>query len=98
MVRGKNIKNTKCGVWLVVFLYFEDGSKNSRTPKSSISIGFSIINHPFWSFWKVQVVIFRVLKSIPSKSFGETSGTPQPVSAPKPGSRADVELLVRVID
>ena len=24
-----------------------DGSKNSGTPKSSILIGFSIINHPF---------------------------------------------------
>ena len=29
-------------------------SKNSGTPKSSILIGFSIINHPFWGpyFWK----------------------------------------------
>ena len=31
-------------------------SKNNGTPKSSISIGFSIINHPFWRFspyfWK----------------------------------------------
>ena len=30
-------------------------SKNSGTPKSSILIGFSIINHPFWgtpNFWK----------------------------------------------
>ena len=26
-----------------------DVSKNSGTPKSSILIGFSIINHPFWS-------------------------------------------------
>jgi len=25
-----------------------DVSKNSSTPKSSISIGFSIINHPLW--------------------------------------------------
>ena len=25
-----------------------DASKNSGTPKSSILIGFSIINHPFW--------------------------------------------------
>ena len=25
-----------------------DVSKNSGTPKSSILIGFSIINHPFW--------------------------------------------------
>ena len=26
----------------------EGVSENSGTPKSSISIGFSIINHPFW--------------------------------------------------
>ena len=25
-----------------------DVSENSDTPKSSILIGFSIINHPFW--------------------------------------------------
>ena len=40
---------------------FSDGlnqlavSENRGTPKSSISIGFSIINHPFWgipNFWK----------------------------------------------
>ena len=32
-----------------------DVSENSVTPKSSILIGFSIINHPFWGypyFWK----------------------------------------------
>ena len=31
-----------------------DVSKNSGNPKSSILIGFSIINHPFWGtyFWK----------------------------------------------
>ena len=32
-----------------------DVSKNRGTPKSSILIGFSIINHPFWGtpiFWK----------------------------------------------
>ena len=28
--------------------YDMDVSKNSGTPKSSILIGFSIINHPFW--------------------------------------------------
>ena len=30
-------------------------SKNNGTPESSILIGFSIINHPFWGtpyFWK----------------------------------------------
>ena len=30
-------------------------SENRGTPKSSILIGFSIINHPFWgtpNFWK----------------------------------------------
>ena len=32
-------------------------SKNRGTPKSSILIGFSILNHPFWGyhyFWKNQ--------------------------------------------
>ena len=33
-----------------------DVSENRGTPKSSILIGFSIINHPFWGFspyfWK----------------------------------------------
>ena len=34
----------------IFFSLFSDSScnKNSGTPKSSISIGFSIINHPFW--------------------------------------------------
>ena len=30
-----------------IYIYI-DVSKNSGTPKSSILIGFSIINHPFW--------------------------------------------------
>ena len=30
-------------------IYHTDVSENSGTPKSSILIGFSIINHPFWS-------------------------------------------------
>ena len=32
---------TSCNIYVGV-------SKNSGTPKSSILIGFSIINHPFW--------------------------------------------------
>ncbi len=35
-----------------------DVSKNSGTPKSSILIGFSIINHPFWGtpmFGNIQI-------------------------------------------
>ena len=35
-----------------------DVSENSGTPKSSISIGFSIVNHPFWgtpNFWKNHI-------------------------------------------
>ena len=35
--------------WLVIILRTYMGvSKNNGTPKSSILIGFSIINHPFW--------------------------------------------------
>ncbi len=32
---------------MYIYIYM-DVSKNSGTPKSSILIGFSIINHPFW--------------------------------------------------
>ena len=39
-----------------LFIIYMGVSKNSGTPKSSILIGFSIINHPFWGkhpyFWK----------------------------------------------
>ena len=34
--------------WVWDALFYLDVSKNSGTPKASISIGFSIINHPFW--------------------------------------------------
>ena len=38
-----------------------DVSENSGTPKSSILIGFSIINHPFWGtpiFGNTHMVVF----------------------------------------
>ena len=38
-------------------------SKNRGTPKSSILIGFSIINHPFWGyhyFWKHPYNVFSL--------------------------------------
>ena len=43
------------GDWEQVFVYnhfprYLGVSKNRGTPKSSILIGFSIINHPFWGF------------------------------------------------
>ena len=46
-------------------------SKNNGTPKSSILIGFSIINHPFWGtpiFGNILIPLFyRVL--FPSQGF-----------------------------
>ena len=45
-----------CGIYIYIYrsttakvtCLYMDVSKNSGTPKSSILIGFSIINHPFW--------------------------------------------------
>ena len=40
-------------------------SENSGTPKSSTLIGFSIINHPFWStpiFWKHPYIYINTLQ------------------------------------
>ena len=42
-------------------------SLNGGTPKSSILLGFSIINHPFWGypyFWKHPIRGERILKTI----------------------------------
>ena len=38
------------GVWMGIYLGIDLGvsKKKSGTPKSSILIWFSIINHPFW--------------------------------------------------
>ena len=40
-------------------------SENSDTPKSSILIGFSIINHPFWGtsvFGNTQMVVSKIVE------------------------------------
>ena len=42
-------------------------SKNNGTPKSSILIGVSTINHPFWGtpiFGNIQIDLFPPTKSI----------------------------------
>ncbi len=42
-------------------------SKNSGTPKSSILIGFSIINHPFWGtpiFGNIHIVISHIMLNV----------------------------------
>ena len=41
----KKSKASKSGASLILYM---DVSENSGTPQSSILIGFSIINHPFW--------------------------------------------------
>ena len=53
-----------------IMLYHMDVSVNGGTPKSSILIGFSIINHPFWGtpiFGNTHIpLIFRDLHLAPS--------------------------------
>ena len=73
-------------------------AKTKKTPNAEYGLCLSLfLGGSLESSMKVQVVIyiFRVLKN-PPESFGETC-TP-PSLSPKPASRADVELLVRVID
>ena len=42
------MRSTNPSFWRVTSHLDLDVSENSGTPKSSILIGFSIINHPFW--------------------------------------------------
>ena len=44
-------------------------SKNSGTPKSSILIGFSILNHPFWGtpiFGNIHIYSYDIYTWIPN--------------------------------
>ena len=57
-------KSPDAKVWTQVARWLEGWlemgvSENGGTPKSSISIGFSIINHPFWGttiFGNIQIM------------------------------------------
>ncbi len=51
------------------FRYWDMGvSKNNGTPKSSILIGFSIMNHPFWGFSPYFWVDIHILRSFASET------------------------------
>ena len=92
-------------VCLVFHIYdiYMDVSENSGTPKSSILIGFSIINHPFWGtpifgnthickWWLADVTILMHKTSTSSASFQEGHSAPSfpssPVAAPPVQSSA----------
>ena len=60
-----------------------DVSKNNGTPKSSILIGFSIINHPFWD----TVPLFLETPISPSPNFAVTLGKIFPPYQPLPSFR-----------
>ena len=79
-----------------------DISENSGTPKSSILIGLSIINHPFWgttifgnthidntfSVWGTSctVVSYQVVPAVEPKD-DKTAPTPKVAATPKPRGR-----------
>ena len=44
----KNMSGSVYNYFNIFHLIYMGVSKNRGTPKSSILIGFSIINHPFW--------------------------------------------------
>ena len=64
VVRGKNSNASKCGVWLVVFLYLVGGfnllEKYARQNENLPQVGVKKKH-----IWNQHLVIFRVLKSIP---------------------------------
>ena len=54
-------------------------SKNSVTPKSSILIGFSIINHPIWD---TPILEKTNIRTMPCQIFGQHTSGPGMVSEP----------------
>ena len=64
-----------------IFIYIYGCSKNNGTPKSSILIGFSIINHPFWGintpiFGNTHIYIYIIDIFFIHKYYGEDLRSP----------------------
>ena len=75
--RGKGKKDEKSNSKVNAFSFSYQQQKglsknNGKTPKSSILIGFSIINHPFWgtpifgNTQKLQMWVFRMSRNFES--------------------------------
>ena len=88
-----------------------DVSENSGTPKSSILIGFSIINHPFWAptpiFGNTDIVPYRLVHekdgsffvtnpSSPPTSLG-VWGLGPPKAAKKTSKRSDTKAAKALV-
>ena len=57
--------------------HYMDVSENSGTPKSSISIGFSIVNHPFWDtpiFGNTHMVTRIMMNNVNINTMGQWCG------------------------
>ena len=69
-----NSRKTQGFVWVQPCGCFQ---KYEKTPKSSILIGFSIINHPFWGFspylWFNIHMVFRFFPPTPNLSYPSSS-------------------------
>ena len=82
------IQVCKCCICFPLFQMIDLGvSKNSGTPKSSILIGFSIINHPFWgtpSFGNTHLLLYQAMSICcwfflwEFLSFSKSKGLPNP--------------------
>ena len=91
---------TMKGIPAYIYIYIMGVSKNSGTPKSSIFIGFSIINHPFWGFypyfWKhpYSLLLLGCLGCFPARCVEKkTVGKPQALTHTHPTSEALQALM-----
>ena len=63
-VRAGNWRSSDKHYWSGCLYIYMDVSENSGTPKSSILIGFSIINHPFWGTSILETPIYSIYKKM----------------------------------
>ena len=90
----------RCCFLLVYSIFHMGVSKNSGTPKSSILIGISLINHPFWGttiFGNTLLVLLGAVVFL-NKSLGSprswTRTTRSPDSRPWPKSPGRLDRFV----
>ena len=81
--------------------YKMDVSENCGTPKSSILIGFSIINHPFWGtpiFGNLQMLIIDIIRFLIATDFLNVAQTICDVCFQEVGFPKEVEVLRSIPD
>ena len=78
---------------------YMDVSENSGTPKSSVLIGFSIINHPFWGttiFGNTHIVGWKIGRFLVGEYHARSGGAYKNIGAPEGVTWSRLQAIAKI--